>query len=140
MIAAKTIPSGTNIFGHWRQFFRFISVSKISSSITRSRVMHRVPQWWIQDCDRRKRSRHQVRRSTSFDTDFRGVTARLARQRELLESAAEQHWRDAGNDHFRSALGTNRGVFFERQLLASHMMSYHPTFVWSEINERSPVR
>jgi hypothetical protein len=91
---------------------------------------------------RRRRSRRKLAMSTSFDADFCRVTARVARQRELLECAAEQNRRDAGNDHFRFALRAHRrSVLFGWQLLASHMMSYHPTmFGASSTDERNPVR
>jgi hypothetical protein len=56
------------------------------------------------------------------------MAARLTRQRELLERAAEQNRRDAGNDHFRSALRAHRrSGLFGWQLLAHHVISYHPT-------------
>lgn len=43
-----------------------------------------------------------------LDPDFFRKSARLAREREILERASEQNWRDAGNDHFSSALRTCR--------------------------------
>ena len=55
-------------------------------------------------------SNNKTRPSTGFlmplDPKFFRKTARLAREREILVRPAEQNWRDAGNDHFRSALGT----------------------------------
>jgi hypothetical protein len=48
----------------------------------------------------------------ALHSEFFRKTARLAREREVLECASEQNWRNAGNDHFRSALRTCRRSVF----------------------------
>ena len=84
----------------------------------------------------------QPRISSSFDPEFFRKIARLTREQEVLECPAEQNWRDADNDHFRSALRTRRRIsFFGWQFLANHAISSHPTlFEARSTDERSPVR
>lgn len=74
-------------------------------------------------------------------SEFFRKTARLAREREVLECASEQNWRNAGNDHFRSALRTCRRSVFGWQFLPGHVMSFHARLLGTgPIGEERPVR
>jgi hypothetical protein len=69
---------------------------------------------------------HYSCRSNALDPELLRKTACLACEREILEFSAEQNWRDARNDHFRSAFGTCRRRSFRWQFLACHVISFHP--------------
>src|SRR4029450_10261714 len=76
-----------------------------------------------------------------LDPEFFRKTARLARERQVFECPSEQNWRDAGNDHFCSALGTGRRSFFRGQFFASHVVSFHARLPGAGlIGAGSPVR
>jgi hypothetical protein len=60
-----------------------------------------------------------------LDPEFFRKTARLARERQVFECPSEQNWRDAGNDHFCSALGTCRRSVVGRHFFAGHVISFH---------------
>ena len=87
----------------------------------------------------------RTRPSTGFllplEPEFFRKTARLAREREVLERPSEQNWHDAGNNHFCSALGTCRRGFFGWLFFASHVTSFHARLLGaSPIGEGSPIR
>jgi hypothetical protein len=96
-------------------------------------------------CNMEHFSNNKTRPSTGFlmplDPEFFRNTTRLAREREVLECPSEQNWRDAGNDHFCSALGTCRRGFFGWHFFASHVISFHARLLGASlIGEGSPIR
>ena len=87
--------------------------------------------WHLSPGARRAADRHTANEnrlglSTSLEPEVFRKTARLAREREILECPSEQNCRDTRNDHFRSALRTCRRSFFGQQL-ASHVTSFPPS-------------
>jgi hypothetical protein len=67
----------------------------------------------------------ELRLSGSIDFEFFRKAAFLTQERELLESAWQQNWRDTGNNHFRSALRTRRlDICVRNKFPADHVFSF----------------